>query len=158
MAAGLKFSVNMIGDAEVQRLLRSLPSDVARRAIKPAIRQQAKEMKRVIKAEIRQRAKRTDRLAKSVIMRVRIYRDAFLVVVGPSYWSAPHQHLVERGTKLRFRKTGRGTKRGWFKRRVVSTGRMPAMKPVSRAFKANSERIARAATRELLENLKRIAR
>ncbi len=97
-------SIRVEGDKAVRRKLEALPRAVQKRVVKRAMFHAGAILTREFKAKIRSRVhKVTGRLRRSVIRVQQTLNGTFVVVIGPSYAGAPHQHLVEYGTVKRFR-------------------------------------------------------
>ena len=163
--------------------LRNLPDVMQRRVILPAIAKAAKTVEQAIRPLVPMNNKSRMRRGKSGKLRinghyrdnvtsvVRDYASTAVAVIGPASGKAPHAHLVEKGTavrytnsKTRYTKEAIGTKQvrkkgnlqtvsvwkkvsaGSFKKKnkkpQAYRGRMPAFHSVERGVSASSSAVA----------------
>lgn len=95
------FRINLTGDIRLQRALTRLDRRAEKNAIKRAVRREATKVRRVLKAHTPVGS--TGNLRRSITKREKVYGSVFVVVLGPDYGIAPHAHLIEEGTKPRYR-------------------------------------------------------
>jgi len=150
-------SVHTYGVDTLQRVLRDLPDAVERTDINRATREAMRPVRSDARAKIKSDSYRGGSLWKSIKI-LTLKRDdrrqyGFMggVMAGPDYRKAPHAHLVEFGTGMRYRRTTRLT--------AVSTGMMPASPFMRPAYEKNKRQILDTFRREYAPVLqKRIRR
>lgn len=129
-------TMNIRVDAdEVIHALDKLDGPESRKAMKGAVRKAGQFLKPKVKAEA---PKRTGALRKSVRAKTKKTRDGYSSIVAPF---ARHRHLVIKGTKERFTRSG------------AFRGRMPANPFVDRAADRWEDAAIRVAEDELARSL-----
>lgn len=143
--------LEVTGMEQTIRNLEELPVEVQRNVVKPAVRAAALPIKRQATKNIKAfTTKRTGNLAKSMTKREQTKRGAFIITIGPSQrLGGRHGHLVEEGTRERFRKGRYG--------KGAPTGRMPALHPVRKAYTARAHESVDVFERKLVEGVEREA-
>ncbi len=155
--------MEMIGFDELDKMFRNLPAKVTKNVQRKAVRAGASVLLKEYRRNVKKLGKVTGTLRRSLAKKVKTYRRTATVVgiIGPKSRAAPHAHLVEFGTKPRYR----GKKRkGERMRRVFRavriggrwgyTGSMPAFAPLRRAFYSTLSKVKHTMRKKLADGIK----